>query len=85
MGAGEMNFYEFQNIFDIGCDTDLPGASVEKIPIVSITSDNNFDACGNRVSCSVCLEVDLSLLTYAIIFLYDWNLHHPLKMREKII
>ncbi|AET03714.1 putative transcription factor C2H2 family [Medicago truncatula] len=49
MGAGEMNFYEFQNIFDIGCDTGLPGASVEKIPIVSITS-------GNRVSCSVCLE-----------------------------
>jgi len=61
MGAGEseMSFDEYQNIFDIGCDTGLPGASVEKIPIVSITSDNNFDACGNRVSCSVCLEVDL--------------------------
>lgn len=65
MGAGEMNFYEFQNIFDIGCDTGLPGASVEKIPIVSITS-------GNIVSCSVCLEVDLSLLTYAIIFCKQW-------------
>ncbi|GAU34234.1 hypothetical protein TSUD_210160, partial [Trifolium subterraneum] len=56
MGADEMRFYEFQNIFDIGGDRGLSGASVEKIPTISITSDNNFDASGDRVSCSVCLQ-----------------------------
>ncbi|PNX78585.1 NEP1-interacting protein 1-like, partial [Trifolium pratense] len=56
MGADEMSFYEFQNIFDIGGDRGLSGASVEKIPTISITSDNNFDASGDRVSCSVCLQ-----------------------------
>ncbi|WJX94121.1 Translation initiation factor 3 subunit c [Trifolium repens] len=56
MGANEMSFYEFQNIFDIGGDRGLSGASVEKIPTILITSDNNFDASGDRVSCSVCLQ-----------------------------
>jgi hypothetical protein len=57
MGANEMSFYEFQNIFDIGGDRGLSGASVENIPTILITSDNNFDASGDRVSCPVCLQV----------------------------
>ncbi|KAK2408778.1 RING/U-box superfamily protein [Trifolium repens] len=57
MGANnELSFYEFQNIFDIGGGRGLSGASVENIPTISITSDNNFDISGDRVSCSVCLQ-----------------------------
>lgn len=57
MGAVETNFDEVQNIFDTGGCKGLTGDSVEKIPKITITSDNNFDASGERVSCSVCLQV----------------------------
>lgn len=61
MGDDEMSFYEFQNFFDIAFDIadtrGLPVVLVEKIPTISITSNDNFDASGDRVSCSVCLQV----------------------------
>ena len=59
MGAVEMSFDEVQNIFDTGGAKGLSGDSVEKIPKITITSDNNVDASGERVSCSVCLQVCL--------------------------
>ncbi|CAL0331936.1 unnamed protein product [Lupinus luteus] len=56
MGAVETGFDEVQNIFDIGGSKGLSGDSVEKIPKIKITSDNNVDGSGERVSCSVCLQ-----------------------------
>lgn len=57
MGAVEASFDEIPNIFDTGGAKGLPGDSVEKIPKIIITSNNNVDASGERVSCSVCLQV----------------------------
>jgi len=57
MGAVETSFDEVQNIFDTGGAKGLSGDLVEKIPKIKITTDNNFDASGDRVSCSVCLQV----------------------------
>lgn len=57
MGAVETGFDEVTNIFDTGGSKGLPGDSVEKIPKITITSNNNVDASGERVSCSVCLQV----------------------------
>ncbi|KAG2408834.1 NEP1-interacting protein [Vigna angularis] len=56
MGAVEISFDEVQNLFDIGVAKGLPRDSVEKIPTITITSDNSVDASGDRVSCSVCLQ-----------------------------
>ncbi|QCD82114.1 NEP1-interacting protein 2-like [Vigna unguiculata] len=56
MGAVEISFDEVQNLFDIGVAKGLTRDSVEKIPTITITSDNNVDASGDRVSCSVCLQ-----------------------------
>lgn len=58
MGAVESGFDEVQNLFDIGDAKGLSGASVAKIPQVTITG-NNGDASGQRDSCSVCLQVCL--------------------------
>lgn len=51
-----MSFDEVSNFFDIGSARGLSGASVEKIPTITITNDNNVDSSGDRV-CSVCLQV----------------------------
>ncbi|KAK6924542.1 Zinc finger, RING-type [Dillenia turbinata] len=56
MGAVETTFEEAPNIFDTGGVKGLPGDSLAKIPIVKITSINNVDDSGERVSCSVCLQ-----------------------------
>ncbi|KAL2348646.1 hypothetical protein Fmac_002646 [Flemingia macrophylla] len=56
MGAVENSFDEVQNIFDTGGAKGLSGDLVEKIPKTKITTDNNVDASGDRVSCSVCLQ-----------------------------
>lgn len=56
MGAVETTFEEVPNIFDTGGAKGLPGDSVEKIPKIVITDDNNVDDSGDRVSCSVCLQ-----------------------------
>ncbi|XP_058736422.1 NEP1-interacting protein 1-like [Vicia villosa] len=52
----EIGFYELQNFYDIGDTRGLSVVLVEKIPTISITSNDNFDASGDRVSCSVCLQ-----------------------------
>ncbi|KAG4380173.1 hypothetical protein GLYMA_16G121900v4 [Glycine max] len=56
MGAVEISFDEVQNLFDIGGAKGLSRDSVEKIPKITITSDNNVDASGEKDSCSVCLQ-----------------------------
>lgn len=56
MGAVETSFEEVHNLFDTGGSKGLAGDSVEKIPKIVITNDNNVDDSGERVSCSVCLQ-----------------------------
>lgn len=56
MGAVETSFEEIPNIFDTGGSKGLPENSVEKIPKIRITSNNNVDDSGEKVSCSVCLQ-----------------------------
>ncbi|XP_074302030.1 NEP1-interacting protein-like 1 [Silene latifolia] len=56
MGAVETNFEEVTNIFDTGGAKGLSCDFVEKIPKIKITTENNMDASGERVSCSVCLQ-----------------------------
>ncbi|MFS8010358.1 putative transcription factor C2H2 family [Helianthus anomalus] len=57
MGAVETSFDEVHNIFDIGGSKGLPEYFVQKIPKITVTSDRNLDDSGERVSCSVCLQV----------------------------
>ncbi|GAA0177096.1 hypothetical protein LIER_29655 [Lithospermum erythrorhizon] len=56
MGDIDATFEEVQNIFDTGGSKGLPGDSVEKLPTVTISIDNNLDESGERLSCSVCLQ-----------------------------
>ena len=64
MGAAETTFEEVQNIFDTGGAKGLAGDLVEKIPKIIITHNNNVDASGEKVSCSVCLQVQPYCLFY---------------------
>lgn len=64
MGAVEANFEEIPNIFDTGGSKGLAGDTVEKIPKVKITSNNNVDASGEKASCSVCLQVSALVSAY---------------------
>lgn len=64
MGAVEETTYEeVPNIFDTGGAKGLPGDFVEKIAKVVISNGNNVDDTGERVSCSVCLQVHFVLTT----------------------
>ncbi|XP_039020526.1 NEP1-interacting protein 1-like [Hibiscus syriacus] len=67
MGAAETTFEDFQNIFNIGGTKGLDGDLVEKIPKIKIKNNNNAD--GEKVSCSVSLQVSISdtLLTNEIL------------------
>ncbi|XP_042493791.1 NEP1-interacting protein 1-like [Macadamia integrifolia] len=53
---GETSFEDITSIFETGGTKGLSGDSVQKIPKIKITSLNNEDASGERVSCSVCLQ-----------------------------
>lgn len=67
MGAVELAYDEVPNIFDTGVAKGLHGDSVEKIPKIVITKGNNLDGSGERVSCSVCLQVNnISHLLFGI-------------------
>ena len=57
MGAVEPSFEEVPNIFDTGGAKGLPGDSVERLPKIKVTNNNNVDASGEKASCSVCLQV----------------------------
>ncbi|KAK4360490.1 hypothetical protein RND71_019442 [Anisodus tanguticus] len=67
MGAVELAYDEVPNIFDTGGAKGLHGDSVEKIPKIVITKGNSLDDSGERVSCSVCLQVNyIYTLLFAI-------------------
>ncbi|KAL5998614.1 hypothetical protein ACLOJK_009557 [Asimina triloba] len=61
MSAVEPSFEEAVDIFGTDGAKGLSGDSVEKLPKVEITAKNNVDASGDRISCSVCLQVGLTL------------------------
>lgn len=63
MGAVEVPFEEVPNIFDIGGAKGLLVDTVERIPKFTITRDDSFCTKGDRVSCSVCLQVALQFLS----------------------
>ncbi|KAK9668618.1 hypothetical protein RND81_13G072300 [Saponaria officinalis] len=63
MGAVETNFEEVTNIFDTGGARGLSYDFVDKIPKIKISPKNNTDASGDKVSCSVCLQVSKNLAT----------------------
>ncbi|CAA6673526.1 unnamed protein product [Spirodela intermedia] len=57
MNAVDETFREFRDIFEIGAgDGGMSAASVRKIPKLLITAENNTDASGEIVRCSVCLQ-----------------------------
>ncbi|GKV44124.1 hypothetical protein SLEP1_g51342 [Rubroshorea leprosula] len=56
MGAAETSFDEVTNIFDTDGAKGLTGELVEKIPKIKITTNDNIDASGEKVACSVCLQ-----------------------------
>ncbi|XP_010437415.1 PREDICTED: NEP1-interacting protein 1 [Camelina sativa] len=56
MGAVDTTFEELSSIFDTGGSKGLAGDLVNKIPKIKITGTNYLDACGNKDSCSVCLQ-----------------------------
>lgn len=68
MGAVELAYDEVPNIFDTGGAKGLHGDSVEKIPKIVIKKGNNLDDSGERVSCSVCLQVNY-IYTFCLLFL----------------
>ncbi|XP_010446871.1 PREDICTED: NEP1-interacting protein 1-like isoform X1 [Camelina sativa] len=56
MGAVDTTFEELSSIFDTGGSKGLAGDLINKIPKIKITRTNYLDACGNKDSCSVCLQ-----------------------------
>lgn len=68
MGAVEAPFEEVPNIFDTGGAKGLLVDMVEKIPKFTITGDESADTSGDGVSCSVCLQVLMWLLSILMIF-----------------
>lgn len=59
-----MPFRESYDIFEIGAGNNgMSAASVRKIPKLLITAENNTDASGEIVRCSVCLQVSATTLS----------------------
>ncbi|KAF6162538.1 hypothetical protein GIB67_003084 [Kingdonia uniflora] len=56
MGAMESSFEEMPNIFEIGGSKGMSGDLIERIPKIKITTKNNVDASGEKISCSVCIQ-----------------------------
>ncbi|KAF9621651.1 hypothetical protein IFM89_025562 [Coptis chinensis] len=56
MGAIETSFEDSPDIFAIGGAKGLSKEIVERIPKIKVTTKNNVDASGDKISCSVCLQ-----------------------------
>ncbi|KAL9229574.1 hypothetical protein vseg_005025 [Gypsophila vaccaria] len=56
MGAIETSFEHVTSIFETGGPKGLSCDYVDKIPTINITTNNDVDASGDRLSCSVCLQ-----------------------------
>lgn len=61
MSAVETTFNEVVDIFETGGAKGLSGDSVDKLPKIEITRKNNVDTSGEKICCSVCLQVGLIL------------------------
>lgn len=57
MSAVETTFDEVVDIFETGGAKGLSGDSVDKLPKIEITRKNNVDTSGEKICCSVCLQV----------------------------
>ncbi|CAM8953762.1 unnamed protein product [Rhodiola kirilowii] len=56
MGTSEVSFEDVPNLFDTSSRKGMAGDSVEKLPKITINSDNNVDESGENACCSVCLQ-----------------------------
>ncbi|XP_020581708.1 NEP1-interacting protein 1-like [Phalaenopsis equestris] len=56
MSALELPYADVLDIFEIGDIRGLSKDSVDLLPKLKITSENNLDRSGQRISCSVCLQ-----------------------------
>lgn len=63
MNAVERIIEEVPDIFATGGTKGLSEDSVEMIPKIKITTENNVDSSGEKICCSVCLQVGFLALT----------------------
>ncbi|KAH0448807.1 hypothetical protein IEQ34_022607 [Dendrobium chrysotoxum] len=56
MSALELPYVEALDIFEIGDTHGMSKDSVDLLPMLKITSENNLDCSGERISCSICLQ-----------------------------
>lgn len=57
MNAVDSPFREALDIFETGGSNGMAKASIDKLPEIEITVANNVDSSGDRIRCSVCLQV----------------------------
>lgn len=57
MNAVDLPFAEAIDLFETGGTKGMSKDSVDKIPKVSVTAENNVDDSGEKICCSVCLQV----------------------------
>ncbi|XP_010943466.1 NEP1-interacting protein 1 [Elaeis guineensis] len=56
MSAMDSPYIEVPDFFETGGSVGMSKDSVSKLPKIEITTDNNVDASGDRICCSVCLQ-----------------------------
>ncbi|KAJ0969846.1 hypothetical protein J5N97_022723 [Dioscorea zingiberensis] len=56
MNAVDLPFIEVIDLFETGGTKGMSKDCVDKIPKISITAENNVDASGEKICCSVCLQ-----------------------------
>lgn len=62
MSAMDSPYIEVPDFFETGDPVGMSKDSVDKLPKIEITTDDNVDASGDRICCSVCLQVGNSSL-----------------------
>lgn len=63
MSALSLQFMETPDFFETGGIRGLSEDEVEKLPKVQIAADESLDAAGDKISCSVCLQVYMLAIT----------------------
>ncbi|XP_010918134.1 NEP1-interacting protein 1 [Elaeis guineensis] len=56
MSAMDSPYMEIPDFFETGGTGGMSEDSVDKLPKIKITADNNVDASGDQICCSVCLQ-----------------------------
>ena len=62
MSAVDAPFIEVLDIFETGSTGGMSKDSVNKLEKIKISMENNVDSSGEKMSCSVCLQVNLSII-----------------------